>query len=427
MTSRLLIDENPLIILPRLAQILGVSEAIVIQQIHYWVSAKIKNNHFHGKYWVYNTYEQWNKQFPFWCERSVRKAIKSLERQGVLLSFVTKDFKKKKYYTINYPTLRKLEESFDKGVSDNSPSSVPTSLDDDSGTSLLEESENGENPIELGDLSMWQNLPYRHGKDCQIDLAGLATSYNKDTETTFTKTTLLPQTPSSGLIDEEEEEESKNGKSKKDGSNTLSLLEKAVQVWERIVHPSLKTNNGVHLTATRSEKLATLFRGVFQNDVQKWEAYCQKIAETPFLLGNGTKGGWKVTFDWALEESNAIKVLEDYYFSGDVEGKQSVSPALVQQNVFEQIQATCPPELQETWMKVCNNLLQRMDVAKFNSWILPLTPIRLTGPSVEFLAPTRFTRDYIRTNFYKLLLNAVQTVSSATEALELTVKEEKNE
>lgn len=428
MTSRLLIDEHPLLVLPRLAQILGVSEAIVIQQIHYWVTSKMNKNYFYGRYWVYNTYEQWNEQFPFWCQRSVRTAIRSLEKQGALISFVTKDFKKKKYYAIDYAALRKLEESFNKGVSDTSPSSPLSSLDDESGTSLLEEiesDENSQNLSELGDLSMWQNLPDRDGNLYQIDLARFAASYNKDTETPFTETTLLPQTPSSRLIDEEEEEEFRKENSKEGGENTLSLLMKAVQGWERIVHPYLKIKKHIHLTTKRSEKLEVLFKGLFQNDLQKWEAYCQQIVETPFLLGMGTKGGWKVSFDWALEESNAIKVLEDYYFSGERGEKQSISPAQSQQSLAEQIQATCPPEFQQKWMQVCDHLLKRMEVAKFDSWIAPLTPISLNGSTVKISTPSRFMQAYVEREFKDVLTQSIKAICPEMESLDLIVREKK--
>ena len=37
--SRLLINEPPLIVLPSLAKEIGLNEAIIVQQIQYWLSA----------------------------------------------------------------------------------------------------------------------------------------------------------------------------------------------------------------------------------------------------------------------------------------------------------------------------------------------------------------------------------------------------
>ena len=36
-TSKLLVDEPPLIVLPSLAVAIGLAEAILLQQIHYWL------------------------------------------------------------------------------------------------------------------------------------------------------------------------------------------------------------------------------------------------------------------------------------------------------------------------------------------------------------------------------------------------------
>ena len=68
--SSLLIDEHPLVVLPSLAKEIGLNEAIMLQQIHFWIS---KRKHLKGgKHWVYNTYDGWADQFPFWS-RSSRK------------------------------------------------------------------------------------------------------------------------------------------------------------------------------------------------------------------------------------------------------------------------------------------------------------------------------------------------------------------
>jgi hypothetical protein len=60
--STLLINEAPLMIVPSLAVEIGLNEAVVLQQIHYWLN--ISKHKIKGKKWVYNTYEDWQKQFP---------------------------------------------------------------------------------------------------------------------------------------------------------------------------------------------------------------------------------------------------------------------------------------------------------------------------------------------------------------------------
>src|SRR4051812_17569770 len=107
--SKLLIYENPIMILPSLAQKLGLNEAVMLQQIHYWLISSRHEKE--GRKWVYNTYRAWQLQMPFWSERTIQRSIKSLEDQGYLLSANYNRLKmdKTKWYSIDYEKLTELE------------------------------------------------------------------------------------------------------------------------------------------------------------------------------------------------------------------------------------------------------------------------------------------------------------------------------
>jgi len=101
----LLINENPLIILPSLAKAIGLNEALLLQQIHYWVAKS------EGVPWVYNTYEGWRSNFPFWSISTIRRTIYHLEDLGILVSRQDESsFDRKKYYSINYEQLDLLTQ-----------------------------------------------------------------------------------------------------------------------------------------------------------------------------------------------------------------------------------------------------------------------------------------------------------------------------
>jgi uncharacterized phage protein (TIGR02220 family) len=100
--SRLLIDEPPLQVLPSLARELGLNEAIMLQQMNYWL---IKSNHeFEGVKWFYKTLEDWQTEFPFWSTMTIRRTLTNLEKQKVIRigNFNKKKFDKTKWYTIEY-------------------------------------------------------------------------------------------------------------------------------------------------------------------------------------------------------------------------------------------------------------------------------------------------------------------------------------
>lgn len=107
--SRLLINENPLQVLPTLACAIGLNEAVLLQQIHYWMSSS--RHVYSGRRWVYNSVPNWQKQFPFWSESTVKRALLSLERQGMVISAnYNRDSRdKSKWYSINYGALDALD------------------------------------------------------------------------------------------------------------------------------------------------------------------------------------------------------------------------------------------------------------------------------------------------------------------------------
>ena len=82
--SRLLIAETILTFMPTLAAIVGLNEAIFLQQIQYWCAT---SDHIaDGQVWVYNTIDQWQEQFPFWSAATIFRIVKSLRESGVLLT-----------------------------------------------------------------------------------------------------------------------------------------------------------------------------------------------------------------------------------------------------------------------------------------------------------------------------------------------------
>lgn len=117
MKSTLLFDLHPLVVNPDLAALIGLNEAIILQQIHYWVGHNKKNSkNFHqGHYWTYNTYEEWQGQFPFWSTSTIKRTIKNLESNGYIMSsnYNSLAFDKTKWYTINYKSIEALRNQID--------------------------------------------------------------------------------------------------------------------------------------------------------------------------------------------------------------------------------------------------------------------------------------------------------------------------
>lgn len=110
--NKLLLDEQPILILPQLATIIGLNESIVLQQVHYWIkhNEASNRNHKEGHYWVYNTFDEWEKQFPFWSGRTIKRTFKKLEDEKLLIvgHYNKKSYDRTKWYRIDYKRLETL-------------------------------------------------------------------------------------------------------------------------------------------------------------------------------------------------------------------------------------------------------------------------------------------------------------------------------
>jgi biotin operon repressor len=104
-------EDNLMVIQPKLAKLLGISETIILNQIHYWLEKK--KNIIEGRSWVYNTYENWQEQICFLSVSTIKKAIKKMESIGIIIAsnFNRSKVDKTKWYTIDYEVLGKLYEA----------------------------------------------------------------------------------------------------------------------------------------------------------------------------------------------------------------------------------------------------------------------------------------------------------------------------
>ena len=111
--SMYLFDEQPILANKALARELGLNEALVLQQINYWIEINKKsgNNYHDGKYWTYNSIRAWQeKDFDYLSVDTVKRTFSKLEKAGYLLvGNYNKDPRDKtKWYTINDNKLEEL-------------------------------------------------------------------------------------------------------------------------------------------------------------------------------------------------------------------------------------------------------------------------------------------------------------------------------
>lgn len=97
-----------------LAVKIGLNESIVLSKVHCLLKKKRKlkdkQTFQEGHYWVCNSYDSWQKQFPFWSKMTIRRIFKKLIENNLLVvdSFNDKSIDRTNWYRVNYKTLESL-------------------------------------------------------------------------------------------------------------------------------------------------------------------------------------------------------------------------------------------------------------------------------------------------------------------------------
>lgn len=111
--SKLLINEPPLQVLPTLARFVGLGEAIVLQQLHYWLQNPKVGVHHNGHKWVRNSIREWQADnFPFWHVNTITRLLDNLQTDELVLRTVELNqaaHDKTWWYAIRYENLNRLQ------------------------------------------------------------------------------------------------------------------------------------------------------------------------------------------------------------------------------------------------------------------------------------------------------------------------------
>ena len=130
--SNIFFNIEPKVINTELACLIGLNEAIVLQQLHYWLEKnKATATNFHdGRYWTYGTVQEYrDRDFRFWSFNTVKRTIAKLTALGFILAGNYNKIKldQTKWYSIDYSA---LDEWISKNASvpdagDNCPMQQP--------------------------------------------------------------------------------------------------------------------------------------------------------------------------------------------------------------------------------------------------------------------------------------------------------------
>ncbi|BCL39947.1 hypothetical protein [Nostoc sp. MS1] len=110
MTSKLITPESPLLVPPLLAAEIGLTEAVILQQIHYFcqISKHIKRD---GRRWFWKTLKDWGETLPFLKPSAIRRAIANLRDNFKLIDVCRhseKTWYQANWFTVNVENVQAL-------------------------------------------------------------------------------------------------------------------------------------------------------------------------------------------------------------------------------------------------------------------------------------------------------------------------------
>lgn len=289
--SKLLINEQPLQVIPSLAKAIGLNEAIFLQQLHYFL--RISKNHAEGRSWVYNTIKDWQIEFSFWSLKTVQRTIENLELSGLVLStdkFNKMKMDKTKWYSIDYQKLSEI---------------LPESEKEPFGQNDLMETPKKENAFSQNDqMSFSQNDQSNNQRDPK-DINNNPLPLNGES------------------ADAEQTEVGSRDKSYTDKKqNSIKVNYSAVAETYNTLVKELNSNlpliaNPSQLSDKRKKaikKLAQVFikRFEIETDVESalGEYFKDFLKSAPSFYFGENNRSWKADFEYILRETTLDKVLE---------------------------------------------------------------------------------------------------------------------
>jgi DNA-binding transcriptional regulator GbsR (MarR family) len=96
----------------KLATKYGVEEAIIIENLAFWINKNAANNknNIEGYYWTYNSSKAFKELFPYISEKKIQRILKKLEELKIVKSgnFNKSSYDRTKWYTITDKSIRQI-------------------------------------------------------------------------------------------------------------------------------------------------------------------------------------------------------------------------------------------------------------------------------------------------------------------------------
>lgn len=250
--------ENFLIVPETLSFEIGYEAALILTKIQYWINVSGKTIAGEEGLWIYNSYEQWKKQFHCFSLYKIKKLFANLEESGFLISKAinAKRWDHTKWYSINFAKVISVKKYSQYRHESVSRRSIDRSVENQ---------------------SIYYKQKYNYiKKSSSIKEAQVVTD----------------------IVAKEE-----------------NIPSQMISVWNEVfayATKPIKAYNSKKNTAT----LLQAFAELFQYSLEQWREYAIKVNSSRFLMGE-KKASFRASFAWLIKEETIQKILAGEYGVGD--------------------------------------------------------------------------------------------------------------
>jgi len=276
----------------RITSTITLNESLLLNQIEYWIYKCGRNiGNLDGK-WIYNSLNEWHKQFNYWSLSTLRRTIKSLEKSGILISrkINAKKWNHTKWYSIDYNKLNQLI----KHTTINKEYSATKELNNSSNFNSLNN-------------SIYNSKNKRTNRYVQNEQI-IITKNNYTNKSSYKKNNVVLE----NTLKEKIEENPIN-------ANEKEIINKMVYIWNKVFEYSISPIKA-YSNQKNQEVLLNLYKTAFSGDLNNWREYACKVNSSQFLMGEKkTKNNFKAVFRWLIKEETIEKIMNGEYGVGDRE------------------------------------------------------------------------------------------------------------
>ena len=353
---------------------LGRSAAMLLQQIHYWISnQEISGKTEHGKKWIYNSYDDWAKDISVFSAGTVKRCFKKLKALNLIQ---VEQFSKTKgdrtsWVTINYDMLaKKIDESPEQK---NREKKNKKSTDHQS--KMLPSSE--------------QNAPIINDKitNKDINTKSEEKSVIKSVRVSLESLNQVEQVKNTNYTNDLKN--TKDSSNSDQSSSKTTITQDMLSFWNK-TFPKSQTSMSKELAPL----LVSAFKIKFNSDMIQWKHYCLTIESSKYLTGES----FNLSIYWSLKFNTIDRIRAGEFGVKETPLPYSVTDLIETEK--DEIRLLDEPEKCKETRYL---LLVKYGPQTYKSWFKSLE-FKLDGETVRFKTNSNFQRDWILKNYPELVL-----------------------